>query len=318
MEKHIKQQIAHNCKAYLQENNLSQSEFADKTAVRKEYITHIFKYNSDFTVPAGNGKTVLIASKYFERMADFIGYSYVKTFWENKPTPQFTQIIANLQESKDHGTTNIIIGDTGSGKSHVVNLFLRKNPSATFVVTVGSTDNLSDLIDKVIDELKITTGKSKSKKIRDIAFKLRSLKDSGLKPQLIFDEAEYMKQPALCSMKELHDYLNEHCSIVLIGTDQLLKNLDVMRKRNKNGIPQFYRRIKFGIRKLPYIDKSYKMFLEDVDDLDVKKYLRKLCDNYGELHDVLVPVRREADRTKEPITIEFIRKVLNLEDRMYA
>ena len=318
MEKHIKIQIANNCKIYLQENSLSQSEFADKTGVSKGYITHIFKYNSDFTVPVGRGKTSPIADKYFFRMAEFIGFEFVKTFWDNQATPQFTQIIANLQESKEHGTTNIIIGDTGSGKSHVVNLFLRKNPSATFVVTVGSTDNLSDLIDKIIDELKITTGKSKSKKIREIAIKLRALKDSGYKPQIIFDEAEYMKQPALCSMKELHDYLNEHCSIVLIGTDQLLTNLDVMRKKNKQGIPQFYRRIKFGIRRLPFIDKSFKLFLDDIEDNDVKKFLRKLCDNYGELHDVLVPVRREADRTKEPITIEFIKKVLNLEARMYA
>ncbi len=312
MELSIKKQIVLEAKIYIKENNITQTDLAVKADVRKEYVSQMFQYNSDFTVSVGKDKTVVIADKYFDKIASFIGYSYVKSYWDNQITPQFGQIIANLQESKEHGTTNVIVGATGSGKSHVINLFRRKNPSGTFIVTVGSSDNLSDLIDKIIDELKLTTGKSKSKKLRDIAQKLRSLKDSGIKPQMIFDESEYMKQPALCSMKELHDYLNEYCSIVLVGTDQLLTNLDIMRKKNKQGIPQFYRRIKFGIRQLPHIDKSFDLFLTDIESNDVKKFLRTICDNYGELHDVLVPVRREADKTGEEITEQLIRKVLNL------
>jgi DNA transposition AAA+ family ATPase len=318
MELSTKKRIALEAKLYIKENAISQTDLAVKADVRKEYMSNMFKYNSDFTVNAGNDKTVVIPDKYFDKIADFIGYSYTKTYWDNQATTQFSSVIANLQESKAHGTTNVIIGATGSGKSHCINLFRRKNPSATFIVTVGSSDNLSDLIDKVIDELKLTTGKSKSKKIRDIAQKLRSLKDNGLTPQLIFDEAEYMKQPALCSMKELHDYLNEYCSIVLMGTDQLLTNLDVMRKKNKQGIPQFYRRIKFGIRQLPHIDKSFDLFLTDIESNDVKKFLRTICDNYGELHDVLVPVRRAADKTGEEITEQLIRKVLNLPNNLNA
>lgn len=306
-----KQIIAEKTRAYLALNDLTQSDFAAKAGMGKEFVTHILKDGSDFTYSAGKRKVVKIADKYFTKMAEFIGYSLKKTYWTVQPTNQLTNTIAILKDAKEYGATNLIIGDTGAGKTHAVELFHRKNPADTFVITVGSSDNLADLIDKIIDQLKITTGKTKSKKLRDIAKKLRSMKENGLNPQLILDEAEYMKIPALCATKELHDYLHKYASIILIGTGQLLKNLDSLRKKDKPGIPQFYRRIKFGIRQLPPVDRSFKLFLDDVST-DVKKFLRSICDNYGELHDVLVPVRRESERTGEPITKDFIKKVLNL------
>ena len=313
MKKITKQTITEKAKAFISQHQMSNASFAKKAGIRGEYLTHIFRENSDFTVPTGSEKNTVIADKYFQKIADFIGLSLQKTYWEIKPTQQLTAALATLSDAKDFGTTNIIIGETGCGKTHSLDLFLRKNPTDTFIITVGSTDNLADLIDKVIDQLKITTGKTKSKKLRDIARKLSSLKEDGHSPQLIFDEAEYMKQPALCSIKELYDALNKHCGIVLVGTDQLLNNIDSLRKKNKPGIPQFYRRIKFGIRRLPSVDRTYKLFLDGLSP-DVVKFLRQICDNYGELHDVLVPVRREAERTDNAITVEFIKKVLNLSD----
>ena len=138
------------------------------------------------------------------------------------------------------------------------------------------------------------------------------LKLQGLMPMIIFDEAEYMKQPALCALKELYDNLNKKCALVLIGTDQLIKNIERMRKRNKDGIPQLYRRIKFGIRVLPSIDTSFKEFLNSIEDKELVKFLKSNCDNYGELHDALVPAMREADRIGEPLTEKLVRKVLNI------
>lgn len=311
MENSLKQRIANEAQEFIKFHNMSNAEFAKRAGVRNEYLTHIFRENSDFTIPTGSEKKTIIADKYFEKIAAFIGLSLQKTYWEVQPTQQLINSLSILQDSKDYGSTNLIIGETGSGKTQSIELFTRKNPADTFVVTVGSTDNLADLIDKIIEQLKITTGKTKSKKLRDIAAKLRQLKDDGQRPQLILDESEYMKQPALCSIKELYDHLHQHASIVLIGTEQLLNNIDQLRKKNKPGIPQFYRRIKFGIRRLPSVDRTFALFIDGLSK-DVTKFLREICDNYGELHDVLVPVRREAERTGEPITVDFIKKVLNL------
>ncbi|CAA0255014.1 ATP-binding protein [Tenacibaculum maritimum] len=302
--------IAKAAATYLETYKISQSDFARRTGVRKEYLTYILK--GRFTYDAGKGKEGEIPTKYFSLLADFVGYTIGKVFWQVKKTPQLATTLAVLNEAKEFGETRIIIGETGWGKSHAIGLYARKNPADVFVITVGSSDNLGDLIDKIIDALSITTGKTKSKKLRDIAKKLKSYYDNGLSPQIIFDESEYMKQPALCSQKELHDYLNKYCSIVLIGTNQLITNLDKLRKRNKNGIPQFYRRVKFGIRVLPTLDRSFKLFLNDIKDKELVSFLQQNCDNYGELHDVLVPCKREAYRLDQPLTLDLVKQVLNL------
>ena len=120
-----------------------------------------------------------------------------------------------------------------------------------------------------------------------------------------------MKQPALCAMKELHDALKEYCSIIMAGTEQFLTNIETLRKKNKPGIPQFWRRIKFGIIHLPAIDRRFPDFLNGLEK-ELKTFLQENCDNYGELHDVLVPAMREADRLGEPLTESLVRKILNM------
>jgi len=309
MDQSTKINITKAVKQYIADTGISQTELANKAGIRVEYMSHIL--NQKFNIPTGNGKTVTIADKYFNRLKNFIGYNQ-QPYWEPKPTPQLTAMLAIMNEAREYGYTRIITGETGAGKTYTAQLFLRKYPADTFVITVGSTDNLNDLIDKIIEKLNITSGKTKSKKLRDIARKLRQLKEDGYHPTIIFDEAEYMKQPALASMKYLFDAINGYAALLLIGTGQLLDNINRLRRKDKPGIPQLYRRIKFGIRRLNNIDRSFKLFLNEIEDPQVRKYIRQIADNYGELHDILVPVRREADRLQEPISVSLIQKVLNL------
>lgn len=301
--------IAAEVRKYIETYELSQTDVANKSDVPKEYMVSILK--NDFTYSAGKKKGK-IADKYFRQLAQLIGFSTEKVYWVNRPTPQLTTAVAILSEAKEFGYTRLIVGETGWGKTHAIDLFIRKNPADVFKITVGSSDNLNDLIEKIVDVLKITTGKTKSKRLRDIAKKLKAMRDEGATPQIIFDEAEYMKQPALCAMKELYDALNQLCSIILIGTEQLLDNLDRLRKRNKNGIPQFYRRVKFGIRRLPTLNRKYTLFLSDIADKALVKFLQQNCDNYGELHDVMVPCMREADRLGVAMDLNLVKQVLNL------
>ena len=317
METTQKQAVITAVKEYMAQHSLTQADVASKTGLNKGYVNILLKEGSDFKYTAGD-KTGDIADSYFFALAEFAGVKLKKEYWEMKATNQLYAVLSNLQTAKDHGEANVIVGETGCGKSYSVKLYASKHPRDTFIITVGSSDNLGDLLDKIIDQLRLTTGKTKSNKIRSIALWLKVLKNQGLSPQLIFDEAEYMKQPALCAFKELYDALHSLCSLVLIGTDQLTENIEKLRKRNKAGMPQFYRRIKFGIRILPVIDRSFKDFTENITSRDVKNFIQTYCDNYGEVHDMLVPALREADRTKEPLTVPFIKKVLNLPEGMYA
>ncbi|MDK7674357.1 ATP-binding protein [Weeksella virosa] len=219
-------------------------------------------------------------------------------------------MLETLQEAREHSATYVVIGETGSGKTFTSDLFRNRYPVDTYKVTVGSLDTIGDLLDKTLEAMKLATPKTKSKKISAIADFLKKKQMMGEFPTVIYDECEYMKQPALCSMKELYDGLIGYSALVLIGTDQLIDNLDKLRKKNRSGIPQFYRRIKFGIRELNPIDRSFSQFLGDITDKELVRWLKQNCENYGELHDVLVPAMREAERLNEELSLELVRKIL--------
>lgn len=305
MKPEIKIEIVKALEDYLALHNMSQNEFVKKTGINEAYISNI--RNKSFVI----GKTE-IAPKWFELVAQKIGFKLQKQYWQPIETKQMNFMVSVLEDAKENGYTNLIIGETGCGKTFTAELFASHNPLDLFIIKVGSSDNLSDLIDKILDKAKIPTAKTKSKNINSIVKHMQKLKFDGNKPMIVFDESEYMKQPTLGMMKELYDDLSGHCSIIMIGTDELLDNLEKLRKRKKPGMRQFYRRIKFGIRELPKIDRKFKEFLEAIEDKELKAFLQANCENYGELRDCLVPSMREADRSGEPLTEDFVRKVLNM------
>lgn len=310
METNVKNQIIANLEEYLEHHGMSASVFAKKSGINAAIISNL--RSGKTTINAGQGHDVVIADKYYEMIAQTIGLKLKPSYWEVKATPEMQRILATLEEAKEYGITNLLIGETGCGKTFISRLFAQQHPMDCYMITVGSSDNIGDLLDKVIDTMKIPTEKSKSRKLKAIMKHLREQKINGQKPMIIFDESEYMKQPALCSMKELYDNLNGHCSVIMAGTPQLLNNLDKLRKKNKEGIPQFYRRVKFGIRVLPAIDRTFKLFLNGIEDKALVKFLCSICDNYGELHDVMVPALREAERTGEVVSEKLVRTMLNM------
>lgn len=308
-----KQEIVEAARQYAAEHGLSQNELAKKADISAKYVSDMFNGKTFTVANASTGKTVEIADKYYIKLAEYVGFSVRKEYWKTVMTPQMQRILVSLQVAKENGETNLIIGETGCGKSYVCDIFRRKYPADTYIVTVSQTDNIGDIIEKIISALKISiSAKTKSGKISEICRYLADRRADGQEPQLIFDESEYMKQPALCAMKSLYDNLHKVCSIVLVGTDQLLTHLEQMKRKNKDGIPQFCRRVKFGVRRLEPIDRRFPGFIDDITDKELVRFLMDTCDNYGELHDVLVPAMREADITGNSLSVDFIKTVLNI------
>jgi DNA transposition AAA+ family ATPase len=305
MNKVQKEQIKDALDGYLKKHNISQNKFATTTGINVSWISNI---------RAGNemiGETP-IADKWYRQIADAIGFKIDKEYWHPRETPQLIRIIPTLEDAKAFGYTRIIIGETGSGKTYALDLFAKQHPADLFAIKIGSSDNLGDILDKLIDKLKIQTGRTKSKKIRDIINHLRKMKNEGHSPMIAFDEVEFMKVATICSVKELYDSLIGVCSILLMGTQQFIDNLEKLVRKDKTGMRQFYRRVKFGIVNLPPVDRSFKLFLNGDYPADIKQFLCQNCDNYGELHDVLVPSMREADRLDAPLTINLIRNTLGI------
>lgn len=306
-----KQKLIIAARSYIQNKGFSQADLSRFSSVPERYLIEMFKEN--FSVFDKAGKETVIADKYFKRLADTIDFPLEKQYWETRATDQLRSISSALLDAKANGEPAVITGQTGCGKSYACKLLQKQFPDEVFIIVVGSSDNLGDLLNKVLMTLKVSleVPRTKSARLNLIKSILRKMNEDGKDPVLIFDEAEYMKQPALCAFKELYDGLNDLCALVLIGTQQLTDNLTKLRARNKPGIPQLYRRIKYRIKELPKIDKSFKHFLNGYD-AQLKNWLKVNCDNYGELHDVLVPALREADRTGRDLDVEFVKMVVGI------
>lgn len=312
MTEELKIQIRDAASDYIITKALSNNEFSRIAGINISYLSSILDGKWD-EHPAGQGKTIEISEKWFIRIAEAIGFEMEKTYWETVPTPEFQTIIHTLENAKKTGRPKMIIGESGCGKTYAVERFTRANPQHTYVITVNSIYNLADVISEISEKLRLVNVGTKATKLKDISSKLHEVKQNGYKPILILDEAENLKMPALAMLKGLYDAVKDSCSIILIGTDQLVLKLDKLRLRNKEGMPQLYRRFKAGIKVLPEIDRSFKSFVGGkIEDRGLMRLLIQLCDNYGELNDYLEPALREADKAGKLLTEEYFRLMYNM------
>lgn len=310
MKHEEKQAIANAAISYMKDKGLSQNEFCRLTGVNASYMSNIV--NNVFTFKnTRTGKDSEIDDKWFVAIAGKIGYAIKKEYWPLVETEQFIDIAKELTEAKQTATTRILVGETGCGKSYTVERFAKAYPQGTYIVTCNKNDSIADLVRKVQKALRCNFEGSNSYKIDRISGELSRAYDLGYNPIIVFDEAEYLSVTGLLSIKTIYDYLRNMCSIVLIGTEDILNKLE--RSRKKEGMPQFIRRFKAGIRRIRPIDRTFSDFLKD------KGYSKELCrllhenaDNYGELADYLEPAIREADRRGVPLTEEFFKSMFYL------
>ena len=127
-------------------------------------------------------------------------------------------------------------------------------------MTCNQNDSISDLVRKIQKVLKVSFDGSVSYRIDRISMELSRVADNGNQPILVFDEAEYLSPRGLLSIKTIYDYLKGICAIVMIGTDDILNKLE--KTKRKEGMPQFIRRFKAGIRHVRPIDRTFARFLE--------------------------------------------------------
>jgi DNA transposition AAA+ family ATPase len=230
--------------------------------------------------------------------------------WAQLPTLQSKEILSELMEASQDPLAKMIIAETGLGKTNAITLFKQKNPNNTFVVTLGESYSRNDMLDEIsaLTNVKRYVGKN-SKHLRIRAISKRFAEIANDNPVLILDEFENARIPVLKSMKELYDAIGSKCSIVLIGTDQLITQFN--KKSINQSIPQLRRRFKAGTRHITPIKKArdFKPFFDKYipNESAVQDLLLMLCDNYGELHDYLYPVLNNCSKKAIKISAEVFK-----------
>jgi DNA transposition AAA+ family ATPase len=242
--------------------------------------------------------------------------------WPNLPTLQSKEIISALADAKENQKAVMIISDTGLGKTNCIKMFKEKSPNNTFVVTVGDSYKLEDVINEIGAMVGVEFPKYGPRisvfrmKLQLISEKLIDISNAGGNPVLILDEAENLKPSVLKTIKELYDAVIDYCGIVMIGTEQLLDSILNRKQKNRISIPQLYRRFKAGTRYISKFNKArdMKLFFEAYvpDDAGIQSLLIQHCDNYGELHDFLHPVIDYAAKKQKPLTETLFRLYHNI------
>lgn len=308
-----KNEIIRTASAYMDEKNVSQNELARISGVNASYLSSMLKGVFTF-VNARNGKESDIDDKFFVMLAKHVGCKIEKDYWPLVETDQFLDIVKELTEAKNGAGTRIIVGETGCGKSYSVQRFFRAYPLGTYIITCNQNDNISDLIRKIQTALKVSFEGTVSYKIDRISMELSRLADNNYHPILIFDESEYLTIRGLLSIKTIYDYLKGICAIVMIGTNDILNKLE--KSSRKEGMPQFIRRFKAGIRNVRPIDRTFSQFFKEREiNKDLSRLLRMNADNYGELSDYLEPALREADKRGIPLTRELFESMFYLQNK---
>lgn len=307
MEQQIKDNIKEALKAYRKDNVLSQDDIASKAGVNVSYINAIENGNTHI------GKTA-IKDSYYKKVAKAINYQYERLFWRHVDTPQYLQLYAELMDAKVSGRVRVLIGKTRHGKTYTVDRFTKKVPKDTYRITVSSLYRLKDIVNELCELLNLDTTGSYVARLKRISKTLNDKKMKGSKPDIIIDEAENMTIPVLRMSKALYDAVKDSCSLTFVGTPQFKKKLEALRDKDIEGMPQFYCRLKAGIREIKDIDNQndFDPFFELVEDEGLKVLLTNLADNYGELNDYLEYALQEANRMGVHLTEKLFKNLFNL------
>jgi DNA transposition AAA+ family ATPase len=237
------------------------------------------------------------------------------TGWVNLQTIQSKEILSELIDAKDHQIAKLLISDTGLGKTNTIQMFQQGKPQHTYVITVGDSFKLIHVVDEIVKALGIANWDDRTtiyEKIRLIQRKLDTFKqDKKCKPIIILDEAENLKPQVLKMIKELYDAIHTYCSIVLIGTEQILDSILNRKNKNRQSVPQLWRRFKAGTRCITPLNKArdfapfYNQYIPE--QRDMQDMLNELCENYGELHDYLEPFLRWSSDNSKPVNEQNFR-----------
>ncbi len=294
-------------KDYRSANGLSQEEMAQRAGVNISYINSIEA--GKLTV----GKSE-IADKYYRKIAEAIGVTLDKVFWKHEDTPQYLMLYSELLDAKVSGRVRVLIAKTRHGKTYTVDKFLKAVPKDTYRITVSSLYRLKDIVNELCDLLGCDASGSYVSRMKRIAKILNDKKLAGGHPNVIIDEAENMTVPVLRMCKALYDVVKDACSLTFVGTPQFLTKVESLKEKNVEGMPQFYARLKAGVRGVADInkEKDFEPFLDLVDDEGLKVLLLNVADNYGELNDYLEYALKEADRMGVELDEKLFKQLFSL------
>ncbi|EAI8432130.1 bacteriocin [Campylobacter jejuni] len=136
-----------------------------------------------------------------------------------------------MSEAVNEKEIALIFGEAGTGKTTLINEFIKTRPQSILIEATCHT-SVGVMLDELLNALKIEANSNNASKLKAIARFLKSNEKI-----LIVDEAEYLPLKALEDLRRIADFAR--VPLILVGTEILYKNLMGKNKELK----QLYSRI---------------------------------------------------------------------------
>ncbi|ELR69189.1 hypothetical protein C900_05385 [Fulvivirga imtechensis AK7] len=205
---------------------------ADQSGIAAAYISRI--RNGEYTMKTGTG-TSPIPDKVFNTLADFLGVRFeTELHWD---TANYQLVQAVCKSAQDKKQRILLEADTGLGKTYALERYALENDRVLYI-KVTRTMNAKDMLEEICKKLGIKD-QLRGNRARMLAIQKKVTSVTGY--LLIIDEAEYLKNTLYDLVKEIADFTDRKCGMILSGME-LSAKINTMADRNRPGFPQLRRR----------------------------------------------------------------------------
>lgn len=247
-------------KRFLNTQNISQNNLADRLGINKSYMVGYMKEGSKYKYAL---KIEPLLKKYIQ---NFVKEKSIKAL--QTPfilTKDAKAIEVSIESAISNREMGVIIGEAGTGKSRAIKEYANKNGTRVVLFEATTETSKRMLLVGLENKLNVCFKGSLDDKIRGIASEL-----ARTSKVLIIDESEHLPFRALECLRRIYDFSNT--ALILVGTKKLKNNLTDIGRNDYNEYGQLSSRIgaKWELKGLYYQSKDG---LKDED-------LKALCHHF--------------------------------------
>jgi hypothetical protein len=203
----------------------------------------------------------LVGNAKWVKLARLVGFEKQDLLqWNTAETDLKITIDAQLQSCKNFSLSNILIDDSGMGKSYACREFSRINPNV-FYIDCSNARTKNRFIRAISTVVGVDNNTRYDEMLADAIYALQ-LTD---RPLLIFDEAGDLDDRAILEIKRMYNALEFRCAFYIVGSEALKEKLERGIANKKVGFTEIFSRLGKSFTKvLPTIleekrDKIKKM-----------------------------------------------------------